>query len=140
ARITFKTLNDAIFGLENIVIVYLAARLALDGALTVGMIFAFMSYQRQFIEKTVLLVEKAIDFRLLDLHLERLADIALTPRERGHDAALAYARPVVGQIALRNVCFRYADTEPFVLEGINLAVEPGQLLVIMGPSGSGKTT
>ncbi len=139
-RITFKTLNETIFGLENIVTVYLAARLALDGALTVGMIFAFMSYKRQFVDKTVLLVEKAIDFRLLDLHLERLADIALSPRERGHDAPLAYTRPVLGRIELRNVCFRYAETEPFVLENINLTVEPGHFVTIMGPSGAGKTT
>jgi ATP-binding cassette subfamily B protein RaxB len=140
ARITFRTLNDAVFGLENIVTVYLAARLALEGALTVGMIFAFMSYKRQFIDKAVLLIEKAIDFRLLDLHLERLADIALSPCERGHDAPLAYTRPVRGRIELRNVSFRYADTEPYVFENINLTVEPGQFLVIMGPSGVGKTT
>jgi ATP-binding cassette, subfamily B, bacterial CvaB/MchF/RaxB len=140
ARITFKTLNDAIFGLENIVTIYLAARLALDGALTVGMIFAFMSYKKNFLDKTALLVEKAIDFRLLDLHLERLADIALSSLERGHDEPLAYARPIAGRIELRNVCFRYADTEPFVLENIDLTVEPGQFLTIMGPSGGGKTT
>jgi ATP-binding cassette subfamily B protein RaxB len=120
--------------------VYLAARLALDGFLTVGMIFAFVAYKRQFIEKTVLLVEKAIDFRLLDLHLERLADIALSPRERGHDAPLAYTRRIIGRIELRNVCFRYAETEPFVLNNINLTVEPGQFLTIMGSSGGGKTT
>jgi ATP-binding cassette subfamily B protein RaxB len=140
AKITFKTLNDAIYGLENIVTVYLAARLVLDGTLTVGMIFAFMSYKKNFLDKTALLVEKAIDFRLLDLHLERLADIALSPLERGHDDPLAYTRPIVGRIELRNVRFRYADTEPFVLENINLTVEPGQFLTIMGPSGGGKTT
>src|SRR3977135_1607006 len=59
ATITFKTLNDAIFGIENIVTVYLAARLALDGSVTVGMIFAFMSYKRKFLEKTALFLEQA---------------------------------------------------------------------------------
>jgi len=44
AKIAFTTLNDAIFGLENIITIYLAARLALSNTLTVGMIFAFMSY------------------------------------------------------------------------------------------------
>ncbi len=140
ARITFKTLNDLIFGLENIVTVYLAARLALDNALTVGMIFAFMSYKRHFTDKTVMLVEKAIDLRLLGLHLERLSDIALSEPEAGHDRPLAYTREVRGGIELRNLSFRYAETERFVLENVNLTISPGQFVTIMGPSGGGKTT
>jgi ATP-binding cassette, subfamily B, bacterial CvaB/MchF/RaxB len=140
AKISFRTISDTIFGLENVITIYLAARLALDNLITVGMIFAFMSYKQQFVERTVLLVEKALDFRILGLHLERLADIALTPLERGHDQDLSYARPILGGIELRNVCFRYAESEPLVLDNVNLRVGPGQFVTIMGPSGSGKTT
>jgi ATP-binding cassette, subfamily B, bacterial CvaB/MchF/RaxB len=139
-RVTFSTINQTIFGIENIVVIYLAARLALDNALTVGMIFAFMSYKRHFTDKMVLLVEKALEFRILGLHLERLADIALTPMERGQDQPLAYTRPIEGRIELRNVCFRYAETEPMILEDVNVVIEPGQFITVMGPSGGGKTT
>jgi ATP-binding cassette, subfamily B, bacterial CvaB/MchF/RaxB len=139
-KIGFKAANDAIFGLENILTVYLAARLVLEGSLTVGMVFAFMSYRRNFLDKAVLLVEKALEFRLLDLHLERLADIALTPPESGHDRPLTYARPVKGGIELRNVAFRYSETEPFVLTDMNLCVAAGEYVTIAGPSGGGKTT
>ncbi|MBX6747695.1 MAG: peptidase domain-containing ABC transporter, partial [Acetobacteraceae bacterium] len=79
AQIQFKAMNSAIFGLENIVTIYLAAMLALENAMTVGMIFAFMAYKTQFTGKASTLVEKALEFRLLDLHLERLSDIALNP-------------------------------------------------------------
>jgi ATP-binding cassette, subfamily B, bacterial CvaB/MchF/RaxB len=140
ARISFKAINDIIFGLENVITIYLAAHLALDSALTVGMIFAFLSYKQQFVERTVLLVEKVLDFRILGLHLERLADIALAPLERGHDQDLSYLRPIRGGIELRNVSFRYADTEPLVLDNTNLRVPPGHFVTIMGASGSGKTT
>ncbi len=140
AKIAFTTINDLIFGLEGIVTVYLAARLALSNTLTVGMIFAFMSYKQHFTDKSVQLIEKALDFRLLGLHLERLSDIALTPLERGHDQALAYTRQVQGRIELRNVFFRYTEAEPFILEDINLTIEPGEFITIMGPSGGGKTT
>jgi ATP-binding cassette subfamily B protein RaxB len=139
-QVQFTTLNSAIFGLENIVTVYLAARLALDNAMTVGMLFAFMSYKSNFTAKASTLVEKALQFRLLDLHLERLSDIALTPLERGHDRPLAYARPIQGAIELRNVCFRYAETERYVLDNVSLRVQAGQFLTIMGRSGGGKTT
>ena len=140
AKIAFTTLNDVIFGIENIVTIYLAAQLALSNALTVGMIVAFMSYKQNFTDKAVQLVEKALDFRILGLHLERLSDIALTQLEEGHDQPLAYIRPVQGKIELRNVWFRYADSEPFVLENINMTVAPGEFITIMGPSGGGKTT
>jgi ATP-binding cassette subfamily B protein RaxB len=140
ARITFRTLNDLVFGVENILVVYLAARLALDNALTVGMIFAFMSYKRHFTEKAVMLIEKGLELRLLGLHLERISDIALAEPEPGHDRPLAYGREIRGGIELRDVSFRYAETERHVLEKVNLTVAPGQFVTITGPSGGGKTT
>jgi ATP-binding cassette subfamily B protein RaxB len=139
-KVTFTTINDALFGIENILTIYLAARLALGNVMTVGMIFAFIAYKQQFIEKAVQLVEKALDFRVLELHLERLADIALSPLERGHDAMLSYRRRIQGRIELRSVTFRYAETEPFVLTDVNMIVEPGEFVTVMGPSGGGKTT
>jgi ATP-binding cassette, subfamily B, bacterial CvaB/MchF/RaxB len=139
-RIAFKTANDVIFGVEGILTVYLAARLALANELTVGMIFAFMAYKHQFPDKAVLLVEKALELRILGLHLERLSDIALSPLERGHDRPLDDFRHIHGKIELRNVCFRYAESEPFVLENVNLTIPAGQFVTIMGPSGGGKTT
>jgi ATP-binding cassette subfamily B protein RaxB len=140
AKISFKAMNDAIFGLENVITIYLAARLALDSLMTVGMIFAFVSYKLQFAERTALLIEKLVDLRILGLHLERLADIALTPLERGHDQDLSYMRTIGGAIELRNVCFRYAEGEPLILNNVNLSVAAGQFVTIMGPSGCGKTT
>jgi ATP-binding cassette, subfamily B, bacterial CvaB/MchF/RaxB len=139
-RIAFTTINDCLFGLENIITIYLAARLALNHSLTIGMIFAFMSYKQHFIEKAVHLVEKALDFRILELHLERLADIALSPLEPGHEQPLSYTRQIQGRIELRNVSFQYAETEPHVLEDISFIIEPGEFVTITGPSGGGKTT
>lgn len=140
AKVAFSTINELIFGFEMIVVVFLAATLVLANQLTVGMVFAFMAYRQHFIERSVALVEKALEFRILGLHLERLSDIALTPMERGHDQPLSYARPLEGKLELRNIFFRYSESEPFVLENINLIVEPGEFITITGPSGGGKTT
>ena len=96
AKIAFGTVNDLIFGLETIITVYLAARFVLANQLTVGMMFAFMAYKQHFTEKSVALVEKALELRILGLHLERLSDIALTPLEKGHDQPLSYVRPSRG--------------------------------------------
>jgi ATP-binding cassette subfamily B protein RaxB len=140
AKIAFSTINDLIFGVELILIVFLAAKFVLAGQLTVGMVFAFMAYRQHFTDRSVALIEKALEFRILGLHLERLSDIALTPPEKGHDQPLSYARPLEGGLELRNVFFRYSETEPFVLEHINLKIEAGEFVTITGPSGGGKTT
>ena len=138
--IHFATMNRAIFGFENVITVYLAATLALSNELSIGMIFAFMSYKLSFTEKAATLVEKLLDFRLLDLHLERISDIALHPTELGHDRPLLNAIPIRGELELRNVSFRYAETERFVLENVSLKVRAGSFVTVMGPSGGGKTT
>lgn len=140
ALVTFGTMNRAIFGFENIVTVYVAATLALHNQMTVGMIFAFMAYKLSFTDKAATLVEKLLDFRLLDLHLERIADIALNKLEPGHDRPLFPGLPIRGEIELRNICYRYAETERFVLENVSLVVRPGSFTTITGPSGGGKTT
>jgi ATP-binding cassette subfamily B protein RaxB len=136
----FKALNDLVFGCENLAVVYLGAAAALDGKMTIGMLFAFMSYKLQFIDKAVRCTEKAIELRMLDLHLDRLADIAQAEPEAGTDAGTAYRPAIQGQIELRNLSFRYAAGEPLVLDGVSLSVEPGEYVAITGPSGGGKTT
>jgi ATP-binding cassette subfamily B protein RaxB len=47
---------------------------------------------------------------------------------------------VTGQIELRDISFRYADTEPEVVSGASLTIEPGEFVAITGASGGGKTT
>lgn len=81
-EIHFNWINDFIFGLENVLVIFLAATLIMQGQLSVGMLFAFMSYKRQFVSKMVNVIEKLIEFKMLSLHLNRLADIALCQQEQ----------------------------------------------------------
>jgi hypothetical protein len=79
------------------------------------MLFAFISYKQQFVDKAARLIERAIEFRMLDLHLERLADIAGAEPEERHIRPAAYQAPIEGNLEVRGLCFRYAEGEPFVL-------------------------
>jgi ATP-binding cassette subfamily B protein RaxB len=136
----FRAANDGIFGLENVIIIYLGARAALSGELSVGMLFAFISYKQQFVDKAARLVERAIEYRMLDLHLERLSDITSAEPEHGHSRPMAYQQPIEGNIEVHNLSFRYAEGEPYVLRNLNLSVRGGEYIAITGPSGCGKTT
>lgn len=138
--IGFKTANDLIYGIENVLVVYLGARAIMANELTIGMLYAFMAYKEQFLGKATNLIETGIQYRMLDLHLDRLSDIALAEREQDLHGESLVTRQVAGAVELKGVSFRYADTEPEVLSGADLKVEAGEFVAITGPSGGGKTT
>ena len=140
-----STANTFLFGVENLLVLFLGAGLILDGqqagtvTMTVGMLFAFLSYKGQFTGRVSALINYAVELRMLGLHAERLADIALEPPEPDevpdHDLAHLEA-----SLELRDVSFRYGEREPWILRHVNLTVPAGQSIAITGPSGSGKTT
>jgi ATP-binding cassette subfamily B protein RaxB len=140
----YQGLNGALFGIENVVTVWLGARLVLDmgggAGFSVGMLFAFVAYKTQFVQRVAALVEKGLETRMLALHTERVADIALAAPEPRDDGRAPVTAPVHGSIELIDVSFRYADNEPLLIDKLNLRVEAGESIAIVGQSGSGKTT
>lgn len=133
--------STLIFGLENIVTVWLAIGYVIDGAgFSVGMVFAYLSYKTQFMQKAGALIDQGIAFKMLGLHLERLSDIALSGEDKSFGANADFATDLKGRIELRDVFYRYSPSDPLVLDGANLTIEPGEHVAITGPSGGGKST
>lgn len=132
--------NGLLFGLLELGIFYVGAMLVIDQTLTLGMFFAFQSYRGQFSGRINSLIGLYFSFRTVDLHLERLADIVYSDQEAGIDAPLMVGKSLKGRIEVRGLKFRYGDNEPWVLDGVNLTIEPGQRIALTGPSGGGKTT
>ncbi|HEY1394550.1 peptidase domain-containing ABC transporter [Roseateles sp.] len=137
--------NTFLFGAENLLVLYLGAGLILDGqqagavSMTVGMLFAFLSYRTQFTGRVSALIDYAVEWRMLGLHAERLADIALEPPEPDEVPANDLAH-LEASLELRDVSFRYGPHEPWILRHADLIVPAGRSIAITGPSGAGKTT
>ncbi|UKE51518.1 peptidase domain-containing ABC transporter [Xanthomonas translucens] len=135
----FNTASQLVFGIERIAVIWIGARLALDNVFSVGMLVAYLAYKDQFAMRVSGLIDKWVEFRMLRLHGERLADIVLTPPEDDHalPEALPPAEP---RIEVEGLSFRYAAGEPWVVKECSFAIEPGESVAIIGASGCGKTT
>ena len=132
--------SGVVFGILELGIYYLGAMLVINQTLTLGMFFAFQSYRGQFTGRINSLIGLFFSFRTVGLHLERLADIVYADQEKGIDAPLMVGKKLSGKIEIRNLKFRYGDNEPWVLDGVNMSIRPGDRVALIGPSGGGKTT
>ncbi len=136
----FDAMGQFVISAEKVLFVYFAISMAMEGAFTVGMIFAFQAYKQHFLDASTRLVDFAIRYKLLDVHLGRISDIALSQPELPAEVGPSDIGPIRGDIELRNVAFRYGAGEPEELRGVSLRIEAGKLVTLVGPSGGGKTT
>jgi ATP-binding cassette subfamily B protein RaxB len=125
-------------------VIYFAALLVMSNSLSVGMVLAFIAYKNQLTSRFANLIEQIIQFKMMRLHLDRIADIALTQQEANRDGEIAYTGDdegnVKGQLTLENICFSYSEEQAPILTNVNLTLNAGDSIAITGPSGAGKTT
>jgi ATP-binding cassette subfamily B protein RaxB len=79
----FTIASTFLFGLDRVLIVFFGARVVLDGALSVGMLVAFLAYKDQFSQRVGKCLDTIVKLGTLTVHGERIADIALAEPEPG---------------------------------------------------------
>ncbi|MES2919586.1 MAG: peptidase domain-containing ABC transporter [Pseudomonadota bacterium] len=106
---------------------------------TIGMLVAFQMFAGRVSQPLLRLAGLWQEFRQASLAVRRLGDIMDLPAEP-HGLVPQRAHHGLARVEFRGLGFRYSGQQPFLYEGLNLALAPGQLTVLMGPSGSGKST
>lgn len=137
----FTLVNGLLFGVENLLIIWLGIEKVLEGVFTVGVFIAFMSYKDQFKGKINSLIDNYISYKLLDVDKERIADIILNEEKRltGKDF-FEINLMKDNSVSIVNLSFKYSQNERLILDNLNLEIASNEFVAITGASGRGKST
>ncbi|WP_097494364.1 colicin V export peptidase/ABC transporter CvaB [Escherichia coli] len=136
----FGGINTFVTACDQIVILWLGAGLVIDNQMTIGMFVAFSSFRGQFSERVASLTSFLLQLRIMSLHNERIADIALHEKEEKKPEIEIVAD--MGPISLETngLSYRCDSQSAPIFSALSLSVAPGESVAITGASGAGKTT
>ncbi|EFE5709658.1 peptidase domain-containing ABC transporter [Escherichia coli] len=136
----FGGINTFVTACDQIVILWLGAGLVIDNQMTIGMFVAFSSFRGQFSERVASLTSFHLQLRIMSLHNERIADIALHEKEekKPEIEIVAHMGPI--SLETNGLSYRYDSQSAPIFSALSLSVAPGESVAITGASGAGKTT
>lgn len=141
AQILSGSMMPAMFFVSNLVFVataILGAALVAGGALTLGVVQAFVWYSRQFSQTFGQLGGMASRLQSAAASAERVYELLDAPEETPNADAEPFS-PTAGRVEFDEVDFSY-DPEAELIKGLSLTAELGQTIAVVGPTGAGKTT
>ncbi|WP_244832119.1 peptidase domain-containing ABC transporter [Caballeronia sp. TF1N1] len=139
--IAYHSANSLLSAIENIMVIWVGAKLVLDHTFSVGLLVAYISYKNQFDAKVTSVIDRFFEFRLLHVQMERLSDIVHTPAETTVGSG-PYSSHELNEysVELSDISFQYSPSDPYVLRGVSASIRSGESVAIVGPSGCGKST
>ncbi|MFC6177089.1 ABC transporter ATP-binding protein [Companilactobacillus huachuanensis] len=107
------------------------------GNITVGVIFTFLIYLRNFTGPINNVLDLINTLQLSLASAERVFELIDETRENDDPEAVGLEK-VTGHITFDHVSFAY--DQRLILDDVNLTADPGEVVALVGPTGAGKTT
>ncbi|HHJ4611919.1 TPA: peptidase domain-containing ABC transporter [Raoultella ornithinolytica] len=136
----FGGINTFVAACDQVAILWLGTSLVIDNQMTIGMFVAFGSFRGQFSDRVASLTNFLLQLRMMSLHNERIADIALHEKEEKKPEFDIVADMSPVSLETTDLSYRYDSQSAPVFSGLYLSVTPGESVAITGTSGAGKTT
>ncbi|WP_309707396.1 ABC transporter ATP-binding protein [Armatimonas sp.] len=122
------------------IVLCMGGQAVINGELKQGDLVAFLVLVTAYLyAPTVRLIQLNDQLARAQASLRRIFELLDTEPVVVNDTKAPELPKIAGRVVYDNVWFSY-EPEQYVLKGINLVVEPGQLIAFVGGSGSGKTT
>ncbi|MBI4006042.1 MAG: type I secretion system permease/ATPase [Gammaproteobacteria bacterium] len=126
--------------LTILLILWIGARLVINGELSVGQLVAFNMLVTRISSPILRLVQLWQDFQQAGISVQRLGDILNVKPEPTYTPGRASLPKLEGRVSFEGVTFCYRPDGPEVLRNVSLTIAPGEVIGIVGRSGSGKST
>jgi len=134
-----RPLVDIISNMTIAAVILLSMRRILEGSIEIGVLFAFITYIKQFFDPISELSEKYTTIQSAIISSERVFEILdMVDAQEDLESGRA-VKKLRGEIEFRNVWFAY-NNEDWVLKDVSFKIEPGETVAFVGPTGSGKST
>lgn len=118
----------------------LGSYLIMSHEMTIGTLVAFLSYIAALFGPVTSLTNTYRVLKNASVSLEHIFGILDNQEFIGDKPDAKELRNTKGEIRFENVNFRYKNSQCYLLDDLNLKINPGQSVAIVGPSGSGKST
>lgn len=136
---SFSAINT-VTDIGPLIVIGFGAYLAISGSITVGTLAAFVSYLEQLYGPLRRLVSSFTTLTQSFASMDRVFQLFDEPYDI-KNTPNAQALPIKqGNIAFRNVSFKYNNDERDILKTINLNIHHGETVAFVGMSGGGKST
>lgn len=141
----FGSAGDVVTGADRLVLLVFGTKMVMAGTMSLGILVAFLAYRDQFATRVRNLTASGFQIRMLNVQIDRLADIVMAEPEQGlvpaaKIPAMSSSKTLGVALHAENVCFRYGENESWVFRDVTLDIHSDSCVAITGPSGCGKTT
>jgi ATP-binding cassette subfamily B multidrug efflux pump len=136
----FYPMLSALIGLSMVALLWYGGREVIAGKLTLGEFVAFLAYLAMLTWPTIATGWVINIFQRGAASMERILRILRTEPEIRDLPGNSAPEEIHGGLEIRDLSFRYPNSDRWVLRGINLTLPPGQVLAIVGQTGAGKST